>query len=55
MRAPDFWKRVEKLRDESAEAGDSNMARICRVALLERHTRPMGEDARECAQALLHE
>ena len=52
MRAPDFWRRVERLRDEAAEAGDLDMARICRVALSERKTRPMGHDARECASAL---
>jgi len=52
MRAPDFWRRVEKLRDEAAEAGDLDMARICRVALSDRKTRPMGHDAREVASAL---
>jgi hypothetical protein len=54
MAAPDFWSRVERLKEEAVAAGDTNMARICRVAISEREIRPTGHDARECAQAMLH-
>jgi len=54
MREPDFWHRVEKLKDEAQAQGDADMARICRVAISERPVRPEGHDARECARALLH-
>ena len=52
MRAPDFWSRVETLRDEAQAAGDTDTARICRVAISERPVRPEGHDARECARVL---
>jgi hypothetical protein len=48
--APDFWERVDLLRESATAEGDSDLARICRVALLEK--RRSSPDARKCARAL---
>jgi hypothetical protein len=53
MRSPEFWPRVERLLGKAVETGDTDLARVCRVALSERAVRPMGHDARQCALELM--
>ena len=55
MRSSDFWHRVGLLEQEAIQAGDPDMARICRVAISNhRGGAPLtnNPDARKCARAM---